>query len=342
MKHLLRNAFVLVALLSLAPVAEAQNPRTCGNGNVQKGEWCDTGGDTATCDADCSPVDCGDGHANAAAGEACDAGGETAACDADCTLPGCGDGTVNRSAGEDCDDGTDTARCNADCTPALCGDGYVNVAAGEACDTAGESATCDADCTPPACGDSQLNRMAGEDCDGNDPEGGSCVSCAFVCAAPVPSCTDGVRNGDETDVDCGGGCAPCAEGKGCLANTDCLSGSCSEGVCAAVQGTPSMVVSPPSLDFGNVLVGTTSPALDVRVQNTGSAPLVVASSINGAAASEFSVAPSDPFIVLPGQTQIVRVRFAPLTAGAKSATLVLTSNDPSNPSDDIALAGMGL
>src|SRR5690606_30798392 len=31
-----------------------------------------------------------------------------------------------------------------------------------------------------------------------------------TCAAP--SCGDGVRNGDETDVDCGGACEPCLDG----------------------------------------------------------------------------------------------------------------------------------
>ena len=46
-------------------------------------------------------------------------------------------------------------------------------------------------------------------------------------------CTDGVKNGTETDVDCGGGCAPCATGKGCDGGSDCASGLCSGGVCAA-------------------------------------------------------------------------------------------------------------
>src|ERR1700722_1983747 len=40
-----------------------------------------------------------------------------------------------------------------------------------------------------------------------------------------PTCTDGVKDGSETDVDCGGGtCSGCAVGKGCAANGDCTSG----------------------------------------------------------------------------------------------------------------------
>jgi hypothetical protein len=45
--------------------------------------------------------------------------------------------------------------------------------------------------------------------------------------APPPPCLDGVRNGSETDVDCGGACpAKCAEGQHCLENADCLSSNC--------------------------------------------------------------------------------------------------------------------
>ena len=52
-------------------------------------------------------------------------------------------------------------------------------------------------------------------CDGN----GTCVACNLdadcgsVCAAHVcmePTCSDAVRGGGESDVDCGGRCAPCA------------------------------------------------------------------------------------------------------------------------------------
>jgi hypothetical protein len=43
---------------------------------------------------------------------------------------------------------------------------------------------------------------------------------------PAPTCTDGIRNGDETDVDCGGACARCGLGKRCVHLTDCASGAC--------------------------------------------------------------------------------------------------------------------
>jgi hypothetical protein len=43
------------------------------------------------------------------------------------------------------------------------------------------------------------------------------------------TCYDGVKNGDETDVDCGGSCAPCIAGKACNENADCVSGVCAAG-----------------------------------------------------------------------------------------------------------------
>jgi hypothetical protein len=39
-------------------------------------------------------------------------------------------------------------------------------------------------------------------------------------AAPS-SCGDSVKDGDETDIDCGGSCPPCGIGQGCLASGDC-------------------------------------------------------------------------------------------------------------------------
>ena len=47
-------------------------------------------------------------------------------------------------------------------------------------------------------------------------------------------CTDGQRNGEETAVDCGGReCARCAVGAACSEGTDCLSSTCTGGVCAS-------------------------------------------------------------------------------------------------------------
>lgn len=45
------------------------------------------------------------------------------------------------------------------------------------------------------------------------------------------TCSDGARDGDESDKDCGGSCSPCADGKGCDHGPDCESKVCSGGTC---------------------------------------------------------------------------------------------------------------
>ncbi|MCK4491510.1 MAG: hypothetical protein KAU03_02725, partial [Candidatus Altiarchaeales archaeon] len=45
------------------------------------------------------------------------------------------------------------------------------------------------------------------------------------------SCSDGVRNQDETDVDCGGSCPPCGDGGNCSVDGDCVGGWCYNGTC---------------------------------------------------------------------------------------------------------------
>ena len=152
----------------------------CGNGTVDSGEDCDAGGESATCDVDCTLRACGDGLRNATAGEQCDTVSSTDACDADCTLPACGDGRLNFEL-EDCDDGNTVDNGNG-CSVAcrfnnVCGDG-VKQANAEQCDSGGvDSATCDADCTMPTCPDGHRNAAAGEQCDdGNTDNTDGCTS----------------------------------------------------------------------------------------------------------------------------------------------------------------------
>jgi hypothetical protein len=52
--------------------------------------------------------------------------------------------------------------------------------------------------------------------------------------AALPTCSDGVRNSDETDIDCGGHCGPCAAGRSCKVGLDCQFGLCTaELVCGS-------------------------------------------------------------------------------------------------------------
>jgi hypothetical protein len=53
-----------------------------------------------------------------------------------------------------------------------------------------------------------------------------------VTRAPTDHCRDRIKDADETDVDCGGSCQRCWDGKTCAAPTDCQSNACT-GTCAA-------------------------------------------------------------------------------------------------------------
>lgn len=105
----------------------------CGNGDLDPGEECDDGNNTAGdgCDATChnEPV-CGNGTVEF--GEACDEGVNNSdvlpdACRTDCTAPACGDGVTD--TGEECDDGnlTNGDGCNAFCETEV----VQNIAAGD-------------------------------------------------------------------------------------------------------------------------------------------------------------------------------------------------------------------
>ena len=105
------------ATLNLSIVGDGEEA-VCGDGELGFGETCDDGGESETCDADCTAATCGDGVVNPSAGEACDDVGASTTCDADCTIPECGDGVLNSLTGEFCDDGNNLSfdGCSATCT----------------------------------------------------------------------------------------------------------------------------------------------------------------------------------------------------------------------------------
>ena len=49
------------------------------------------------------------------------------------------------------------------------------------------------------------------------------------------TCNDGRKNGNETDIDCGGSCRGCVAGSTCIAATDCETAACDANVCRAAS-----------------------------------------------------------------------------------------------------------
>ncbi len=145
---------------------------------------------------------------------------DEAEADVDCggPCPPCKDG-YHCAVSDDCEsnacspDDSNELRCKA----ATCDDGVRN---GDESDT-----DCGGSCVKP-CDIGRLCTRA-EDCaekvcrqnDGDDAE-----------RCKAPACDDGVKNGDESAIDCGGSCKPCELDEPCIEHEDCQSNSCG-GVC---------------------------------------------------------------------------------------------------------------
>lgn len=227
----------------------------CGNGIIEAGEDCDTSGESATCNADCSAVLCGDGILNASAGEECDDGDDNAdeaACTLSCTIATCGDGYIEAGV-EVCDDGPSNGQpnsCNATCTgptSATCGNNTVE--AGEDCDDGpAGSATCTTTCTISACGDGIRNTLAGEQCDlgANNSDTGACtLTCQNarcgdgLIRAGTETCDDGPDNGkpNKCNATCTGTTAAVCGNNIIEAGEDCDDGASGSATCTTTCKT---------------------------------------------------------------------------------------------------------
>ncbi|TVQ93296.1 MAG: hypothetical protein EA397_04810 [Deltaproteobacteria bacterium] len=97
------------------------------------------------------------------------------------------------------------------------------------CSSSATEGSSDEPSSDSAITESQATSSDGSECAApEDCDSGVCVE--EICAEPT--CVDEVRNGDETDVDCGGSCPPCDDGSDCAAPEDCDSGVCVEEICA--------------------------------------------------------------------------------------------------------------
>ena len=143
--------------------------------------------------------------------------------------PGCTNGA--RDEGEDGIDcgGVCPSKCtgtgctaNEECASGKCESGVCGAPAGKTCGVGvatpcndGDACELDKDCTSSFC------------------DAGKCGQ------APAGSHTDGVKNGGETGVDCGGSVKstqPCPDGQGCGDSSDCI-GTCNAGTCGPIGPT---------------------------------------------------------------------------------------------------------
>jgi plastocyanin len=180
-------------------------------------------------------VDCGGPTCNACTdGKACGVNGDCTSqvCTNNiCQTPTSCTDTIKNGAETDVDCGGPTCSAcidgkacgvNGDCTNKVCTN---NVCQAASCtDSTKNGPETDIDCgggTCPPC-------LDGKTCaNGNDCVSKVCLGPPLVCQAPT--CTDTVKNGNETDTDCGGSCTTkCGPGKGCGVDVDCKGGICNQ------------------------------------------------------------------------------------------------------------------
>ncbi|HEY8074635.1 MAG TPA: hypothetical protein VIF62_11000 [Labilithrix sp.] len=175
----------------------------CGGSCPKK---CD-GAKGCTSNDSCASANCQpDGTCGPSAGKTCGIGlpnpcgdGESCGQDGDCSSDYCG---ADTKCAEPPPDAHMDGRRNAGETGVDCGG---SVAATQPCAT-GQPCKTSADCV------------------------GACDGMMMLCQDPSP--TDGKKDGDETDVDCGGATAPkCALTKACNDNSDCQLDACTTNAC---------------------------------------------------------------------------------------------------------------
>ena len=106
-----------------------------------------------------------------------------------------------------------------------------------------------------------------------------------------------------------------------------------------LDGQPDALLSTAALDLGDVFVGQAGSA-PITLANAGCGTLNVSglASDNG----EFTVDVAAPFSVLAGASVVLNVTYTPAAAGPATGVLTLTSDDPTNPTLTVDLAGNGL
>lgn len=106
-----------------------------------------------------------------------------------------------------------------------------------------------------------------------------------------------------------------------------------------VIGTPNIVLSDDTLDFGGVFVGYPD-TLTLTVFNDGSDLLEVSGMSNNN--PRFALLDVGVFNVPPGDSQAVRVQFLPVAVGSQRDTLFIASTDSSDPVVYVVLRGEGI
>jgi hypothetical protein len=104
---------------------------------------------------------------------------------------------------------------------------------------------------------------------------------------------------------------------------------------------PDIEVTPASLDFGNVMIGSLV-TRTLTVRNRGTSVLLLSSFGLDGHQLQFSFRTGTLILLGPGRSGNIEVSFHPSTVGAKTAVFVISSNDPDEGTVEIPLRGNGV
>ncbi|MBI4467706.1 MAG: choice-of-anchor D domain-containing protein, partial [Acidobacteria bacterium] len=109
--------------------------------------------------------------------------------------------------------------------------------------------------------------------------------------------------------------------------------------------SPNIKVDPTLLDFGLQRINIESVPKPVSLRNDGHVNITVSSiQLAGSQIGQFVLSglPSLPMMLSPGQSFTVNVAFKPTTVGSKTGSLLIASNDPTEPTVAVSLTGIGV
>jgi HYDIN/CFA65/VesB family protein/centrosomal CEP192-like protein/beta-propeller repeat-containing protein len=176
----------------------------------------------------------------------------------------------------------------------------------------------------------------------------NCGNAPLTVASALSSDPSVVATDDCTDIAAGSACT--IKLTFTPLNTTAISGNISIADNAAVspqtfsfagQGTGAQLVTQPTaLSFGHLLVGTKGPNLGLFLNNSGTVAATISKiSVSGAG---YSLAANNcPATLNPRQFCNIQIAFSPTAAGPQNGSLVISSNDPVNPTLTVALTGTG-
>ncbi|HPN38909.1 MAG TPA: choice-of-anchor D domain-containing protein [Melioribacteraceae bacterium] len=105
-----------------------------------------------------------------------------------------------------------------------------------------------------------------------------------------------------------------------------------------VAPIPNITVDPTSLNFNQILVGSTSNK-DIKITNTGNTVLTVTNVVSSN--SKYTFSGGTNYTIAAGDEKTVTVTFSPIAVGIENGNLTITSDDPDSPTSVVTLTGTG-